>query len=144
MTKQFICGFFALLMLVSVCLFGCASSNQTLTTEVENEICQSYWDTYVRKSESITVADLRVECVYQSDEIYAIFIHDPTLAYITMERLESVGDVTLIFEDGKPLYIFNQGKLSTLKAAFESELIGTNYLKNLKTALNKYYTNKYR
>lgn len=138
--KKYICCFLAMLMFVSVCMVGCKPSNQkyALTTEIENDICQSYWDTYVAESQSIRVSDLRAECVYQEEEIYAIFIHDPDLMYTMTRREESVGGVTLIFNDGQPLYIYNQNKIYDLKAAFEGQIIGTDYLKNLKTALDSF------
>lgn len=138
--KKYICCFLAMLMFISVCMVGCEPSNQkyALTTEIENEICQSYWDTYVKESKSITVADLHAECVYQAEEIHAIFIHDPSLMYTMTRREESVGGVTLIFNDGQPLYIYNQAKIYDLKAAFESKIIEMDYLKNLKTALDSF------
>ena len=138
--NKYICCILAMFILVSVSMVGCAPSYQkyTLTTAIENEICQSYWDTYVKESKSITVADLRAECVYQTEEIYAVFIHDPSLMYTTALREETVGGITLKFNNGQPLYIYNQGEMCNLKTAFENEIIGLDYLKNLKTALNSF------
>jgi len=133
--KKCIC---VILFVICFCLSGCAPSNQNydLTTAMENEICQSYWDTYVKEDENITAADLDAECVYQADEIYAVFVHDPRLTYTMARRNESIGGITLTFNDGQPLYIYTQGQIYELSTAFESNMIGTDYLKSLKTALN--------
>ena len=110
-----------------------------VTAEKEAEICQSYWDMYVRKSEDITVADLRVDCVYQTDDVYAVFIHDPRLMYLTVEWYEKVGGVTLKVNDGKPLYIYSEGKVYDLKIAYDNWIIDKSYLRELKTALDYFY-----
>ncbi|MBQ2785377.1 MAG: hypothetical protein IJF02_02600 [Oscillospiraceae bacterium] len=110
-----------------------------LTDKKEAEICQSYWDMYVGKSENITVADLRAECVYQSEEIYAIFIHDPRLGYSMAVRRESIGGVIFEFPDGQPLYIYTQGKVYDLKMAYDNKIIGVDYLKRMKTAGVHFY-----
>ena len=140
MTKQFICCLFALLMLVSVCMVGCEPSNQkyTLTTEIENEICQSYWDTYVKESKSITLADLRTYCVYQAENIFAVFVDDPSLMYIQSVRGESIGGVIIYFPSGQPLYIYSQGKIYDLRTAYENKIIGMDYLNKLQASLDSF------
>lgn len=138
--KNYICYILAILILISVSLAGCVPSSQNfdLTATIENEICQSYWDTYVKESKTINVADLHAECVYHEDKIYAIFIHDPSLMYTMARREEIIGGITLTFNDGQPLYIYSQGRMYNLSAAFENEIIETSYLKHLKTILDRY------
>ena len=103
--------------------------------QVEASICQSYWDTYVQADKYITAADLRIDCVYQSEAVYAVFVHDPRLGYSMALREETIGGVTLHFSDGQPLYIYSHGQIYSLREAYEREIIGTAYLRNLKTAL---------
>ena len=128
---------YIMLTVIIFCLSGCVSSqNYELTPATENEICQSYWDTYVKESETITAADLSAECVYHEDEIFAVFIHDPRLTYTMARRNESVGGITLTFDNGQPLYIYHQGQIYDLSTAYENKIIGADYLQNLKEALN--------
>ena len=89
----------------------------------------------MRVSDSITLSNLRADLVYQADNIYAVFVHDPRLGYSMALREEVIGGVALEFNDGQPLYIYSEGKIYELKAAYENRIIDVGYLRKLQTAL---------